>query len=168
MNNETQKIIFAAGCFWGVEAAFRKWIDKGAVSTRVGYMGGHIENPTYEDVVHQKSGHAQVVEIEYNLEQLSFEQLLDRFWKIHDPTSLNKQGNDIGSDYRSAIFYFTEEQILATQKSIEELQSSGKYDKPIVTEVAPAGVFYEAEPEHQKYLDKNPSGYCHIDLSDLE
>jgi peptide-methionine (S)-S-oxide reductase len=148
----TQKATFGAGCFWGVEAAFRH--VKGVVSTSVGYMGGTLENPTYRDVCSGQTGHAEVVEVLYDPYNVSYSELLTVFWNIHDPTTLNRQGLDIGTQYRSVIFYHTAEQEAAARASKEKLQRSGKYKSEIVTEIAPASQFYQAEEYHQCYLEK--------------
>lgn len=149
---------FGAGCFWGVEITFKRLPG---VSTKVGYSGGHFENPTYEDVCSNKTGHAEVVQVEYDPEKISYERLLDAFWNCHDPTELNRQGVDIGSQYRSVIFYHTPEQEAAAKASKEALEKSRKYDKPIVTEILPAITFYKAEEYHQCYLEKRGQGSCH-------
>ena len=143
---------FAAGCFWGVEASFRKL--KGVVNTRVGYTGGHYSNPTYKDVCSHKTGHAEAVEIIFNPEQISYEELLDHFFKNHDPTTLDRQGPDIGSQYRSAIFYHDEEQKKIALKVREKYDGSGMFLKPIVTEIVEAREFWVAEEYHQQYIEK--------------
>ena len=150
--SKTQFATFGAGCFWGIEAAFRK--VKGVVNAAVGYAGGTIKNPTYEDVCSDETGHAEVVQIEYAPSQVSYDELLDVFWKIHDPTQLNRQGPDFGAQYRSVIFYHNEEQRKAALKSKEKLDKSKKYGKPIATEIKPAQEFYKAEEYHQRYLEK--------------
>ncbi len=155
-----QKATFAAGCFWGVEAAFRQ--VKGVTATTVGYTGGSFESPTYEDVCTGKTGHAEAVEVEFDSTQVSYEELLNVFWENHDPTTWNRQGPDIGAQYRSGIFYHTPEQRQAAQASKEKLQQSGRYKKPIVTEVTPAATFYRAEEYHQQYLEKRGLAQCHI------
>ena len=147
-----QKATFAAGCFWGVEAAFRQM--KGVVSTTVGYTGGSFKDPTYKDVCSGKTGHAEAVEVEYDPSHISYEELLTVFWGIHDPTTLNRQGPDIGAQYRSAILYYTPEQQAAAIASKEKLQHSGRYKNPIVTEITPASQFYRAEEYHQQYFEK--------------
>lgn len=147
-----EKATFAAGCFWGIEAAFRQ--VKGVVSTSVGYMGGHFPNPCYLDVLSRITGHAEVVQVEYDPEQVSYAQLLAIFWQIHDPTSLNRQGADRGEQYRSAIFFQTPEQEQIAKKSKHQLQVSGKYARDIVTEIKPASEYYLAEEYHQQYLEK--------------
>ena len=141
---------FGAGCFWGVEYAFQK-LD-GIEKTTVGYMGGTLKNPTYEDVCTNKTGHAEVLRIMYDPLKISYEKLLDRFWEIHDPTELNRQGPDIGTQYRSVIFYYDESQRKIAEKSKENQQK--KINKEIVTEITPASEFYPAEEYHQKYLEK--------------
>lgn len=153
-----ERATFAAGCFWGVEAAFRK--VKGVVRTEVGYTGGITENPKYEDVCTGKTGHAEAVQVEYDPSEVSYEELLDVFWSIHDPTTRNQQGVDIGSQYRSAIFYHTAEQRRLAVESKKRLQESGKFDRPIVTEIVPASTFWRAEEYHQCYLEKKGLGKC--------
>jgi len=143
---------FGAGCFWGVEAAFRK--VKGVTSTSVGYMGGHFPNPSYLDVLSRITGHAEVAQVEYDPSQVSYEQLLDVFWNIHDPTSLNRQGSDRGEQYRSVIFFHNSQQEEAARCSKEKLQMSGRFDKDIVTEIKPATEYYLATEEHQQYFEK--------------
>jgi peptide-methionine (S)-S-oxide reductase len=147
---------FGAGCFWGVEAAFRQ--IEGVTGTRVGYAGGRLDNPTYEDVCSHTTGHAEVVEVTYEPEQVSYEQLLDVFWRKHDPTQLNRQGWDIGDQYRSVVFFHDEEQREAAERSKESEQS--QYRKPIVTLIEPAPTFYEAEDYHQQYLEKRGRSSC--------
>ncbi|HEY9772952.1 MAG TPA: peptide-methionine (S)-S-oxide reductase MsrA [Planktothrix sp.] len=153
------KAIFAAGCFWGVEEAFREM--PGVTATTVGYIGGHLANPTYEIVCGGKTGHAEAVEVEFDPAQISYEQLLDTFWKEHDPTTLNRQGPDVGDQYRSAIFYTTPEQEQQAKASKERIAASGKFAKPIVTQVEPASDFYRAEDYHQQYLAKRGNKVCH-------
>src|SRR3990172_2216758 len=143
---------FAAGCFWGVEAAFRQ--VKGVISTSVGYTGGAFKNPTYKDVCSGKTGHAEALEVQYDPSQVSYEALLDLFWNIHDPTTLNRQGPDLGAQYRSAIFFHTPEQKAVAIASKEKLQRSRRYRNPIVTEITPASQFYRAEEYHQQYMEK--------------
>jgi len=154
------KAIFAAGCFWGVEATFRQL--PGVVSTRVGYTGGALPNPTYKDVCTDRTGHAEAVEVEFDPSKLSYEKLLDVFWQNHDPTQLNRQGPDWGTQYRSAIFFTSPEQEAAAKASKERLEKSGRYSKPIVTQIVPASTFYEAEDYHQQYLEKRGLASCHI------
>lgn len=154
------KATFAAGCFWGIEEAFRNL--PGVVGTAVGYAGGHTAEPTYEDVCTDTTGHAEVVEVEYDPSKISYEALLETFWSIHDPTTLNRQGPDVGSQYRSAIFCHDESQRLAAEASRDRLAASGKFRRPIVTEIVPAGPFYRAEEYHQKYLAKRGRSSCHL------
>ena len=147
-----EKATFGAGCFWGVEAAIRK--IEGVASTTVGYAGGSFKDPTYEDVCSGKTGHAEVVQVEYDPSKVSYEELLRVFWNIHDPTTLNRQGPDIGTQYRSAVFFHNPEQEAAATASKQKLQSSGRYQKSIVTEITPASEFYRAEDYHQQYFEK--------------
>jgi peptide-methionine (S)-S-oxide reductase len=151
---------FAAGCFWGVEAAFRQ--VEGVLDTAVGYSGGRLENPTYEDVCSGRTGHAETVEVEYDPARVSYEQLLDVFWENHDPTTLNRQGPDVGEQYRSAIFFHTPEQQAAATASKAKLEDSGKYKRPIVTQIQPASKFFRAEEYHQRYLEKHGLAHCRI------
>lgn len=153
-----EKATFAAGCFWGVEAAFRK--VSGVVSTSVGYMGGHFPNPSYLDVLSRITGHAEVVQVIYDPEQVSYNDLLEVFWDIHDPTSLNRQGPDRGEQYRSAIFFHNADQEEAAKRSKEKLQISGRFDKDIVTEIKPATEYYLATAEHQQYFEKKKRLGC--------
>ena len=155
-----QTATFGAGCFWGVEAAFRR--VPGVSAACVGYTGGSLENPTYEDVCTGRTGHAEAVQVIYDPAQISYEQLLDVFWNCHDPTTPNRQGPDMGTQYRSAIFYHTPEQEAAARAAKEKLDKSGRYRRPIVTEIAPAATFYRAEEYHQRYLEKRGRDYCHI------
>jgi peptide-methionine (S)-S-oxide reductase len=158
--SEMERATFGAGCFWGVEAVFRR--VKGVRSTSVGYMGGPLENPTYEDVCTGQTGHAEVVEVVYDPSQVSYDDLLTVFWESHDPTTLNRQGPDIGTQYRSVIFYHNETQRASAKASKERLRRSGRYDGDIVTEVTPASQFYRAEDYHQKYLEKRGLASCAI------
>jgi peptide-methionine (S)-S-oxide reductase len=151
---------FGAGCFWGVEEAFRN--VPGVLNTAVGYLGGTLPNPTYQDVCTDTTGHAEVVHVEFDNEVVAYDSLLDLFWKLHDPTTLNRQGPDFGSQYRSAIFYHGEEQKARAEESRERLQQSGRYRRPIVTEVTPASTFYRAEEYHQRYLAKRGESSCHL------
>jgi peptide-methionine (S)-S-oxide reductase len=153
-----KKATFAAGCFWGVEAAFKK--IKGVKDTKVGYTGGNTKTPSYEQVCTGKTGHAEAVQILYNPEEINYKELLDVFWNIHDPTQLNRQGVDVGTQYRSAIFYHNLEQKKIAEESRKEQQQ--KYDKMIVTEISPMNDFYPAEEYHQKYFEKNKSDSCRI------
>ncbi|MCA1995060.1 MAG: peptide-methionine (S)-S-oxide reductase MsrA, partial [Coleofasciculus sp. S288] len=143
---------FGAGCFWGVEAAFRK--VKGVTSTSVGYMGGHFPNPSYLDVLSRITGHAEVAQVEYDPSEVSYDELLNVFWNIHDPTSLNRQGPDRGEQYRSAIFFHNPQQEEVAKRSKQKLQMSGRFDKDIVTEIKPATEYYLATEEHQQYFEK--------------
>ena len=147
------KATFGAGCFWHVEDLFAK--TKGVKSTKVGYTGGQLSDPTYEEVCTDKTGHAEAVEVEYDPTEISFEGLLDVFWNNHNPTTLNRQGPDVGIQYRSAIFYHDEEQKEIAEKSKNLLDKSGKFSDPIVTQIVPAPVFYKAEEYHQKYFKKH-------------
>jgi peptide-methionine (S)-S-oxide reductase len=155
-----EKATFGAGCFWGVEAAFRQ--VPGVVNAAVGYEGGHFENPTYEDVCSDKTGHAEVLEIDFDPEKVSYESLLDVFWQVHDPTTLNRQGPDVGTQYRSAIFFHSPEQERIAIASKEKLQASGKFSRPVVTEITPAQAFYRAEEYHQQYLARRGQASCHL------
>ena len=154
------KATFGAGCFWGVEEEFRK--VKGVQDTAVGYSGGTLPNPTYEDVCTDRTGHAEVVEVDYDPSQVSFDTLLDVFWNGHDPTQLNRQGPDVGSQYRSAIFYHSPEQEAAAKASKERLDKSGRFRRPIATSIEPAQTFWRAEDYHQRYLEKRGLGSCHV------
>jgi peptide-methionine (S)-S-oxide reductase len=153
-----EKATFGAGCFWHVEEAFRHL--KGVLSTTVGYIGGTLKNPSYEDVCTDKTGHAEALEITYDPKIITYEELLNVFWDIHDPTTKNRQGPDVGTQYRSAIFYHTLEQKTAAERSKETLEQSGKYRKKIVTEITKAPVFYPAEEYHQHYLAKHGLAAC--------
>lgn len=153
-----KKIVLAGGCFWGVEAYLNTF--KGVVNTRVGYANGHVPNPTYEMVCENNTGHAEACYVEYNDSLLPLERLLEAFWGIIDPTILNRQGHDIGSQYRTGIYYIDKADLDTIIKSKDKEQE--KYSKKIVTEIEPLESFYEAEEYHQKYLEKNPNGYCHI------
>jgi peptide-methionine (S)-S-oxide reductase len=155
-----EKATFGAGCFWGVEAAFRQ--VKGVIDTAVGYSGGRMENPTYQDVCTDRTGHAEVVQVEYDPSQVSYEELLQVFWENHDPTQLNRQGPDHGSQYRSVIFFHTPEQEAAACASKAALEKSSKYSRPIATEIVPEAEFYRAEEYHQRYLEKRGLAHCHI------
>ncbi len=155
-----EKATFGAGCFWGVEAAFRQ--VKGVTSTAVGYMGGTLKDPTYKDVCTDRTGHAEIVQVEFDPSKVSYNDLLKVFWENHDPTTLNRQGPDVGTQYRSAIFFHTPEQEAAAKASKEELSKSGKFRRPIVTEITPAAEFWLAEEYHQQYLEKRGLSHCHI------
>ena len=151
---------FAAGCFWGVEETFRQ--TDGVISTRVGYTGGTTQNPSYEMVCTDGTGHAEAVEVTYDPTKISYDALLKIFWDNYNPTTMNRQGPDIGSQYRSAIFYHSEEQKNTAEKSLKELDALGKWKSPIVTQIVPASTFYEAEDYHQQYLAKRGLGSCHM------
>jgi len=151
---------FGAGCFWGVEAAFRR--VPGVLDAVSGYSGGHTENPSYKDVCTDRTGHAEVVQVTFDPSKVTYEQLLDIFWKIHDPTQVNRQGPDFGTQYRTAIFYHSPEQEAAARKSKQALEASGTLRRPIATEITPAGPFWRAEEYHQRYLEKRGAESCHI------
>jgi peptide-methionine (S)-S-oxide reductase len=151
---------FGAGCFWGVEAAFHQ--VPGVIETAVGYEGGDMPNPTYKDVCTDETGHAEVVQVTFDPAKVSYEQLLDVFWKVHDPTQVNRQGPDFGTQYRTAIFFHSPEQEAAAKKSRAALEASGKLKRAIATEITPASTFYRAEEYHQKYLQKRGAASCHF------
>lgn len=151
---------FGAGCFWGIEAAFRR--VPGVLDTAVGYSGGHMPNPSYKDVCMDETGHAEVVQVTFDPAKISYEQLLEKFWEIHDPTQVNRQGPDFGSQYRTAIFFHSPEQERIAKKSRADKDASGKLKRPIATEITPAGIFYRAEEYHQKYLGKRGAQSCHF------
>jgi peptide-methionine (S)-S-oxide reductase len=155
-----EKATFAAGCFWGVQAAFDEM--PGVVRTVAGYTGGTTTDPSYKDVCSGRTGHAEAVEVVYDPYEVGYDDLLDLFWRIHDPTTLNRQGPDVGSQYRSAIFYHDEEQKKKALASKRELERSGRYARAIVTEIVPASPFYPAEDYHQHYFRKHSSGGCHL------
>jgi len=155
-----EKATFGAGCFWGVEETFRQ--VPGVMATAVGYLGGTLPNPTYRDVCSGRTGHAEVVEVEFDPERVSYLQLLEIFWTNHDPTTLNRQGPDHGAQYRSAIFYHTPEQRTAATEVKAEMGGSGRFRRPIVTEITPASTFYRAEEYHQRYAEKRGLGSCHV------
>ncbi len=154
------KAMFGAGCFWGVEAKFRQL--PGVSDAIVGYSGGSTENPSYEEVCTDRTGHAEVVQVEYDPQVISYEKLVEEFFANHDPTTRNRQGPDFGSQYRSAIFYYTPEQKAAAEAVKERLEASGQFPRPIVTEITPAAEFFRAEEYHQRYLEKRGMGSCHI------
>lgn len=156
----TEKATFGAGCFWGVEATFRQ--IEGVTATAVGYMGGTLKGPTYKDVCTDRTGHAEVVEVEFDPAKVSYETLLKVFWENHDPTQLNRQGPDSGTQYRTVIFYHSPEQQAAATASKEERQRSGAHKRPIVTQIVPATEFWRAEDYHQQYLEKRGMASCHI------
>ena len=156
MSETANKAILAGGCFWGMQDLFRK--QPGVLATRVGYTGGDMSNATYRD----HGTHAEAIEIEFDPEQTSYRTLLEFLFQIHDPTTVNRQGNDVGTSYRSAIFTLDDEQRHIAEETIAEVDASGRWPAKVVTEVAPAGPFWEAEPEHQDYLERYPNGYtCH-------
>jgi peptide-methionine (S)-S-oxide reductase len=157
--NNLQRATFAAGCFWGVEEAFLKM--KGVKSTRVGYTGGNFPDPSYEDVCTDITGHAEAIELEFEPNEISYRELLDFFWSIHNPTTMNRQGPDIGSQYRSTIFYHNPEQENIARKSKQQLDDSNSFQNKIVTEIVPAATFYQAENYHQKYYQKIGGGSCY-------
>ncbi len=155
-----KKATFGAGCFWGVEAEFRR--VPGVIDAAVGYAGGHTVNPTYKEVCTDRTGHAEVVEVEYEPSQVSYGQLLDVFWSSHDPTQLNRQGPDFGSQYRSVIFFHDEDQKAEAEASKQRLDASGHFRRPIVTQIVPAVPFYRGEEYHQRYLEKRGQASCHL------
>ena len=152
------KATFGAGCFWGVEAAFRQL--EGVTATAVGYEGGHLDNPTYEEVCRKGTGHAEVVEVTYDADRISYDDLLDVFWHKHDPTQLNRQGWDVGDQYRSVVFVHDEEQRGAAERSKAAQDASGRHRGPVVTAIEPAQTFYRAEDYHQRYLEKQGRASC--------
>jgi len=156
----TEKAMFGAGCFWGVEAAFRA--VPGVTQTTVGYSGGNLAKPTYQDVCSGRTGHAEVVLVEFDPAKVAYDKLLDTFWESHDPTQVNRQGPDIGAQYRSAIFYFTPQQEAAARASKQRLEAGGKLRRPIATEITAAPEFWRAEEYHQQYLEKRGIASCHI------
>lgn len=160
-----EKATFGAGCFWGVESAFAEL--KGVKKTSVGFMGGKLKNPSYKDVCTDKTGHAEIVQVEYNPSKVSYQELLDIFWKVHDPTQFHKQGPDVGSQYRSIIFYHNEKQKKIAMKSKEKLQKSKKYKNKIVTDIKPALIFYKAEEYHQQYYKKHKFVACVAKISEI-
>lgn len=155
-----EKATFAAGCFWGVEETFRAL--PGVLDTAVGYTGGTTENPSYREVCTGRTGHAEAVQVEYDPARISYDRLLDAFWSSHDPTTKDRQGPDIGTQYRSAIFFHTPEQEAAARKSIARLESEGRFRRPIVTVIEPASAFWRAEEYHQRYLEKQGAASCRL------
>jgi|ERR1700680_4533051 len=155
-----EKATFGAGCFWGVESAFRQ--VEGVTDAVVGFMGGTTSNPSYRDVCTGRTGHAEVTQVIFDPSRVSYERLLDVFWQIHDPTTLNRQGPDHGTQYRSAIFFHTPEQEAAARASVQKLEAAKQFPRPIVTQIVPAGDFYRAEEYHQRYFEKNGINACHI------
>jgi methionine-S-sulfoxide reductase len=159
-NAKSEIATLAGGCFWGVEELIRKL--PGVIETEVGYTGGKIANPTYEIVKKGQTDHAESIQIEFDPSKISFDDVLRFFFRLHDPTTVNRQGNDVGTQYRSAIFYHNEAQKISAEKIIKEVEDSKKWPKPLATKVVPATTFYSAEAYHQDYLQKNPGGYtCH-------
>jgi peptide-methionine (S)-S-oxide reductase len=161
---DTQKATFAAGCFWQVEADYRK-VD-GVIRTEVGYMGGAVDTPTYEDVCTDRTGHAEVTQVEFDPERISYEQLVEMFWGIHDPTQVNRQGPDVGTQYRSALFTHDEDQALIAKRSLAKAQA--RFPKPIATEIVPAETFWTAEEYHQRYLEKRGMASCTLELAETD
>lgn len=157
---ETQKATFAAGCFWGVESAFRT--VEGVVDTQVGYVGGKTDDPTYKEVCNGDTGHAEALETTFDPEVISFQKLVELFWRVHDPTQVNRQGPDIGTQYRSAIFYHSPEQKETAEKSKAKLDASGKWRRPVATQIVPAAPFWRAEEYHQRYFEKSGRPACHF------
>jgi peptide-methionine (S)-S-oxide reductase len=155
-----QKATFAAGCFWGVEARFRR--VPGVISTQVGYIGGRTDRPTYKAVCTDRTGHAEAVEVTFDPSRVTYDRLLEVFWGLHDPTQMNRQGPDVGTQYRTVIFYHDEAQRMAAERSRESLILSGRYRDPVVTEIVKAGHFWKAEEYHQQYLEKKGQESCHI------
>ncbi len=156
----TQTAVFAAGCFWGVEERFRQ--REGVLEATSGYTGGHLDNPTYRQVCGGDTGHAEAVEVRYDDSEVSYEELLETFFELHNPTTLNRQGPDVGSQYRSAIFVADEAQEQAARRAIEKADASGRWPNPVVTAIEPAATFWRAEEYHQRYLEKNGHGLCPI------
>lgn len=156
----SEKAMFGAGCFWGVEEAFRA--VPGVVDVAVGYSGGRTESPTYKEVCTDATGHAEVVQVEFDPERVSFEQLVNVFWEIHDPTTVNRQGPDVGTQYRSAIFVYSPEQDRIANEAKRKLQESGRFRRPVVTQIEPAREFWRGEEYHQRYLAKRGLSHCHI------
>jgi peptide-methionine (S)-S-oxide reductase len=157
----TEKATFGAGCFWGVEEAFRKL--KGVTGTAVGYAGGKKENPSYEDVCSDETGHAEVVEVQFDPGQISYDELLNVFWSNHNPTTLNRQGPDVGTQYRSVVFYHSPAQKAAAEAAKEKIEKSGRFgNRPVVTQIEPAPTFWRAEEYHQRYLEKRGQSHCAV------
>jgi peptide-methionine (S)-S-oxide reductase len=157
---ETRHATFAAGCFWGVEASFRQL--EGVIDAAVGYTGGRTPNPTYREVCTGRTGHAEAVRVDYDPKVISYEELLETFWAVHDPTQRNRQGPDVGTQYRSAIFFHDEEQEAAARASLTRLEAAGRLRRPVATEIEPASEFYRAEEYHQRYLEKQGVAHCAI------
>ena len=159
---DIKKATFGAGCFWGVEAAFRQ-LD-GVVSTAVGYMGGTVDNPTYQQVCSHSTGHAEVVQVEYDPTRIGYSELLNTFWSNHDPTQLNRQGPDVGSQYRSVVFFHDADQEAEASASKQAIETRGTFANPVVTQIVPAETFWRAEEYHQQYLEKKGLASCRVDL----
>lgn len=157
---KTEKATFAAGCFWGVESAFRQM--DGVIDAQVGYTGGKTAEPTYREVCSGNTGHAEAIEVTFDPVKVSYDKLLNLFWRMHDPTQVNRQGPDIGTQYRSAVFYHSPEQKAAAEASKATLDKSGKHKKPVATQIVPAAPFYRAEEYHQRYFEKNGGPACHL------
>ncbi|MBI1274124.1 MAG: peptide-methionine (S)-S-oxide reductase MsrA [Alphaproteobacteria bacterium] len=156
----TEQAMFGAGCFWGVESAFAK--QPGVLETAVGYSGGQTERPTYEDVCNHGTGHAEVVHVRFDPQQIAYEALVEFFFTMHNPTQLNRQGPDVGDQYRSAIFFYSPEQERIARAITQRAEQSGRFKQPVVTVIEPAPAFWRAEEYHQKYFDKRGGGSCHI------
>lgn len=159
-NFKLEVATFGAGCFWGVEETFRK--TKGVKNTAVGYSGGKTANPTYQEVCTDLTGHAEVVRVEYDPKEISYSELLNVFWTSHDPTQMNRQGPDFGKQYRSVIFFHTPEQEKVAREAKEALEKSGKFKRPVATQIVPAAPFYPAEEYHQRYYEKRGGGHCSL------
>ena len=160
-NPNAQQATFGAGCFWCVEAIYQR--VNGVLSVESGYSGGHVDNPTYQQVISGNTGHAEVIRVQFDPEVITFEELLEVFWHTHDPTTLNRQGADVGPQYRSAVFYHDEEQKKVAEKSLEKTDASELWENPIVTEISPLINYYRAEDYHQNYFNNNPNaGYCSV------
>lgn len=157
--NKLERAMFGAGCFWGVEATFQQL--PGVVKTAVGYAGGHTLNPTYKEVCTDRTGHAEVIEVVFDPQKIAYSELLKVFWENHNPTTLNRQGPDVGSQYRSVVFYFSDAQKMTAMESKEAVDKSGRWKNPVVTEIVKAAPFYRAEEYHQKYLEKRGLLKCH-------
>jgi len=155
-----QTATFGAGCFWGTQKFFKKQFKEGIVKSAVGYLGGNIKNPSYKDVCTGKTGHAEVLQLQFDANKVNYGDLVRFFFRMHDPTTLNRQGNDAGTQYRSAIFFHTPEQKVVAEQVKQEIEKAEKYTSPIVTEISAATEFFVAEDYHQDYLDHNPTGYC--------
>lgn len=160
---QTEKATFGAGCFWGIEVTYAQ--IAGVTSTAVGFMGGKTENPSYEDVCTDTTGHAEVVQIEFDPQAVSYEQLLDVFWRSHDPTQVNRQGPDVGTQYRSVVFFHSPEQEEIATRSKAALEREGRFRRPVATEIEPATMFYRAEEYHQRYLEKRGLAHCSVPAS---